>query len=99
MLIQLGILDYKFLIILILPFIREIQKINYEKHDKADNAFFVAFNELSACTFCGLIYILTKYLTKVDNQKKKEKDIEKNENRIRIKIKRKGFSIKKNGFL
>ena len=73
MFIQFGIIDYKFLIILILPFIRQIQRINYEKHDKVDNAFFVAFNEFSACTFCGRIYILTKYLTKIDNQKKKRK--------------------------
>ena len=89
MLIQLGILDYKFLIILILPFFREIQKIYYEKHDKADNAFFIAFNEFSACTFCGFIYILTKYLTKVDNQKKKEKENEKNENKIELELKSK----------
>ena len=88
MFIQLGIIDYKFLIILILPFIRQIQRINYEKHDEVDNAFFVAFNEFSACTFCGLIYILTKYLTKIDdNQKKKEKENEKNNDKIELELK------------
>ena len=76
MLIQFGILNYKLLIILLLPFVRQTQKIYYEKHDKANNAFFMAFIDFSAFTFCGLIYLLTKNLTKPDNHKKEEKENE-----------------------
>ena len=91
MFIQFGILNYKLLIILLLPLIRQIQKINYEKHEKAGNAFFMAFIDFSAFTICGLIYLLTKNLAKPEIQKKeeKEKENDKNKNLIEMEFKRK----------
>ena len=91
MLIQFGILDYKLIIILLVPFIRQIQKINYEKHDKADNAFFKAFIDFSGFTFCGLIYILTKNLTKPEIEKKEEKENEQNKDQIELELESKNM--------
>ena len=86
MFIQFGILNYKLLIILFLPFIRQIQKINYDKQEKAGNAFFRAFIDFSAFTTCGLIYLLTKNLAKPEIQKKDEKEKENDRNKSQIKI-------------
>ena len=86
MFIQFGILDYKLLIILLLPFIRQIQKISYDKSDTASNPFFIAFIDFSGFTFCGLIYILTKFLAKPEIQKKEENENECNKNQIEIEL-------------
>ena len=73
MLIHFGILNYKHLIFLLFPIFRQLKKdISKEKNI---NPFLRGFYEFFALTFCGLIYLIAKLITrsKIEKIKKKEK--------------------------
>lgn len=76
MIIQFGILNYKHLMILLLPFLIEIPDyILFKKYKQYNNPFFSAFIDFLGLTFCGLIYLIFKYLIKTKKQKEEIKEI------------------------
>ena len=85
MIIQFGILNYKHLMILLLPFFREIPNyILFNKYRQYYNPFFSAFNDFLGLTFCGAIYLIFKYLIKTEEQKEEKKEEKKKQKKTEL---------------
>ena len=72
--IHFGILNYKYLILLLFPVFLLSQKYII-KEDKTITPFLKGFYDLLSFTLCGLIYLIAKIITrtKIEKIKKKEK--------------------------
>ena len=68
MFIQFGIkiLSLKNLVIFISPFLL-VAKKQWQKKTKNNNKFYIIFLNFLSCTLCGIIHLISKYLSKSKN--------------------------------
>ena len=72
MLFQCGKLNNKYLILLLFPIFQQGQ-ILFIDFEKNDNGFYKCFNDYLSMIFCGIIYYITRYFTKTDLEKQRDK--------------------------